>query len=189
MVQNRAFKSIGQWPSPTATSISLEGFNKITIPNFTCRSCQQEFPLDRSYFHFIRDQETKQYRPIKTCKICQRRTRRSSIQQRSGRMLYDAKKRSIKKNIPFNLTREWIQQKLVFGRCELSALPFEYGAKKGRLSPFTPSIDRIVPALGYTQQNCRVICYCLNNLFGTWGEASSLEIIIAYLKNRGIYFE
>lgn len=104
-------------------------------------------------------------------------------------MLNAARRRSTQKDLPCTLTHSWVLERLQEGRCELSGLPFDYQAKKGHLSPLTPSVDRIVPQLGYTPQNCRIVCQALNALFSTWGEAASLEIVIAYLKNRGVHFE
>lgn len=68
----------------------------------------------------------------------------------------------------FDLTKEWVKARADV--CELSGLPFrpEYDGVHGR-NPFAPSVDRIDSNRGYTQDNCRVILYCLNMGLGQWG--------------------
>lgn len=40
---------------------------------------------------------------------------------------------------------------------------------KGR-RPLAPSIDRIDSSLGYTRQNCRIVCAAVNYAMNVWGE-------------------
>ncbi|RZD49570.1 MAG: hypothetical protein CXT65_05205 [Methanobacteriota archaeon] len=86
----------------------------------------------------------------------------------------------------FGLDIEWVKKRIQLGTCEASGVPFDLQSKSGQLSPRTPTIDRIIPELGYTKENCRIICMALNTLFGTWGEGAAIEIILPYLTKRGI---
>jgi len=65
------------------------------------------------------------------------------------------------KGLPFDLTLEWAREKYT-GRCELTELEFK--PQIGVQCPFSPSIDRIVPELGYVQSNCRFVLSALNSL-------------------------
>ena len=76
-------------------------------------------------------------------------------------LIHAAKRRAEKKKLSFNLTYAW--GKLIWnGHCELSGIPF----KSGRMSCYSPSIDRINPDEGYTQSNCRFILWGLNGMKG-----------------------
>jgi hypothetical protein len=73
-----------------------------------------------------------------------------------------AKNRSTKRKLPFDLTHEWAEKRWT-GFCELTGLPFapRYGASS---SIFSPSLDRIIPSKGYTQDNCRFVLLGINGL-------------------------
>lgn len=98
-----------------------------------------------------------------------------------------AKRRAQRDNIPFSLNNpdfvSNLTNKLERGTCELSGLPFVSG-KNGQ-SPYSPSLDRITPSLGYIPKNVRVICLALNVAFRDWGEDVFLEIATAWMKRGG----
>ena len=48
----------------------------------------------------------------------------------------------------------------------------------------SPSLDGIVPELGYTYANVRVVCYAMNCALGTWGEAPLLLMLEAWKKKK-----
>lgn len=61
------------------------------------------------------------------------------------------------------------------GKCALTGLPLDTGpvrAESGRdRRPFRPSLDRIDSSRGYTKDNVRLVCSCVNYALGPWGEA------------------
>jgi hypothetical protein len=63
--------------------------------------------------------------------------------------------------VPFDLTAKWILHKLLAHHCEVTGLRFETSTPGSR-SNFAPSIDRKIPALGYTRANCRVVIWGYN---------------------------
>lgn len=93
---------------------------------------------------------------------------RRKREEREVSALIGARNRAKQKGMDFDLTKEWVKARA--DRCELSGLPFrpEYDGVHGR-NPFAPSVDRIDSSRGYTQDNCRVILYCLNMGLGQWG--------------------
>jgi len=107
--------------------------------------------------------------------------RRDDRAVHAQRVLLRAKHRAIKKGVPFDLTLDWVLGKWMIGECEITGTPFVFNSKR---SPYQPSIDRKDPALGYTQDNCRMILWALNTAFATWGEAQTAEIMAAWLKTR-----
>ena len=97
----------------------------------------------------------------------------SSPHGKSVRLVRDAKKRAMKDGLPFDLTVEWIEERILDG-CPLSGMQFDLSP--GMVNPFSPSVDRVKNHLGYTQDNCRVIIYGLNALKGTGTDADLLNI-------------
>ena len=73
------------------------------------------------------------------------------------------------------------------GKCILSGLPLDTGpcdADTGRKRrPFRPSLDRIDSRGGYTQDNVRLVCSCVNYALGPWGEGV-LRVMAAALVNN-----
>lgn len=82
-------------------------------------------------------------------------------------LIHGAKHRCTKKNIPFDLTEEWARARWT-GCCELSGVVFDltWRGNKGGVRMLSPSIDRIEPSKGYTQENCRFIVFALNAMRG-----------------------
>jgi len=67
-------------------------------------------------------------------------------------MLYRCKARAERKGVPFNLQECDVSIPDV---CPLLGTPFSFN--EGKPTPHSPSLDRIVPELGYTKGNVMVI--------------------------------
>ncbi len=97
--------------------------------------------------------------------------------------LRNARTRARKKNLPFDLTLEYL-----FGlaesqdyRCALTGI--EFFANCGatcRVSPYVPSIDRVTPKGGYTMGNVRLIAFALNAMLLDWGEDTFKQVANSY---------
>jgi hypothetical protein len=91
--------------------------------------------------------------------------------------LRNAQSRSTRLAWSIDITLDWLvalydDQK---GLCALTSLPLDTGnvrAAGGRdRRPFRPSLDRIDSTKGYTKDNVRLVCSCVNYALGPWGEA------------------
>jgi len=100
-----------------------------------------------------------------------------TINGQASRITARTKIRAKKKNLTFNLSTEWILDKLSVGICELSGIQFNKNIRM-----FSPSIDRIIPDRGYTKSNCRMICLCYNDLKGQYGDSHVKSICEAILR-------
>lgn len=78
-------------------------------------------------------------------------------------MLYHARERAKKKNVPFTLTQEWADS-VWTGRCAVTGIEFSLGLRGRGPKVFSPSLDRIIPSLGYTPENCRFVLWAVNAL-------------------------
>ena len=83
------------------------------------------------------------------------------------------------KGITFELTDEWARRRWT-GQCEITGIEFRINGKRGPF-PFSPSLDRIDPQQGYTQNNCRFILWGCNALKGTGTDADMTEIAKAII--------
>ena len=95
-----------------------------------------------------------------------------------GRILTGSRHRSVKKNLPFDLTKEWLTAKLESGKCERTGITFVYEGH----SAFNPSVDRIDSAKGYTQDNCQIVCKMYNLAKNVWSDADVLDMSKALIK-------
>lgn len=86
--------------------------------------------------------------------------------------------------MPFDLTLEWILERIEAGRCELTGIRFDLSpiSQKQRINPFSPSVDRVKPGIGYTMDNCRVVATAMNIALGAWGELVFEHLAASYLK-------
>ena len=63
---------------------------------------------------------------------------------------------------PFTITKQWIQNKIESGFCEVTGLPFCLDVLLTSKRPFAPSIDKKDPKGYYTKENCQVVCFIYN---------------------------
>ena len=77
------------------------------------------------------------------------------------KFFHSAQQRAKKKNVPFDLTPEWVQARWT-GRCEITDIPFSTAKTTRGPGFFSPSLDRVVPEHGYVQTNCRFVLWAVN---------------------------
>ena len=93
------------------------------------------------------------------------------------KLLNYARDRSKLYDVPFELDRDWLREKLERGVCEVSGLPVQrISPGDYRTHPYAPSLDRIVPALGYVKSNTRLVLFAVNRAMSDWGDEVLLTI-------------
>jgi hypothetical protein len=110
------------------------------------------------------------------------------ITYRAKTLYSGAKTRAKEKGIDFNLTVEWIEEKLNRGTCEVSGTPFyikEYSTRSEykKVHPHSPSLDQIRPSGGYTMDNVQVVCDQVNKFKGD-RHISSMVVIAQNFLNE-----
>lgn len=111
------------------------------------------------------------------------------VDWRLNRLLYMAKNRSKSKELDFDLDLEYLIElwEKNQGCCAVSKIPFELGrSEKGKVHPYAPSIDRIIPAKGYIKGNVRIVVYQLNISLSEFGLEQFTSFISSYITNNRI---
>jgi hypothetical protein len=92
-----------------------------------------------------------------------------------------SKQRATKRNTPFTITKDWCEARWT-GRCEVTNIEFILSTKR---SPylFSPSLDQIIPGLGYTPENSRFILHAVNALKGEGTDENMYQIALAIVEN------
>ena len=108
------------------------------------------------------------YRAAKNAKILEKHRADPRVA-----MVKAAKARARDRGVPFNITLDDIN---THGRCPRCGVELKPNA--GKAESCSPSLDRIVPALGYVKGNVTVICYRCNRLKGDSTPAERLMSVI-----------
>ncbi len=96
-------------------------------------------------------------------------------------LIRNAKARAKEKGLAFDLTHAWARERWT-GHCEVTDIPFVIGERGHGPKFFCPTLDRIQPDLGYTQDNCRIILHAVNALKGTGTDDDMLMIAEAIVR-------
>jgi hypothetical protein len=84
-------------------------------------------------------------------------------------MFQRTKSRAKLKGIIFELTLDWVQEKLLQGACEVTGLPFTLDTgQSSKHNPWSPTIDRKESTMGYTPENCQVVVWAYNVAKNSW---------------------
>lgn len=89
--------------------------------------------------------------------------------------------RAVARGLPFNLSSEDIFDLIPIDyRCPVLGIPFSFGAK---LCAGTPSVDRLVPELGYVRGNVAIISHRANRLKGNCTDPDELRRLADWVEN------
>ena len=96
-------------------------------------------------------------------------------------MLKNAKERAASKNISFSLTISDIP--VIPKLCPILGVPLIVRADNKGFTPLSPSLDRVVPSLGYVIGNIQVISHCANVIKN---DATPEEVMLVALYMKGL---
>lgn len=112
--------------------------------------------------------------------------RRTAVPRRELMLLLrNARKNGASRGLECTLTMDDMQRMSdrAGGKCELSGLPFEFGVaaemvdQQGRRRRlWAASIDRVNGRVGYTPENCRLVCMAVNAARQEFGDAVLFKI-------------
>lgn len=109
------------------------------------------------------------------------------IKYRARTLVNGAKQRAKNKGIEFDLTTDWVEDRLRNGRCEVSGTnfyikPYSSRAEYTKVHPHSPSLDQIRPSGGYTMSNVQIVCDQVNKFKGDRHVTSMVEIARNFLE-------
>lgn len=101
--------------------------------------------------------------------------RAKSTSKHPWKYLFNSRRRdAIAKKLPFDLDDDWARLRWN-NKCEITGITFRQNGARGP-HPFSPSLDRIIPTLGYIKTNCRFILWGCNALKGVGSDDDMYEI-------------
>jgi len=108
------------------------------------------------------------------------------IKYRARTLIAGAKARAKARGNDFDLTEEWVINKLKNGMCEITTTsffikPYSRRSEYKRVHPHSPSLDQIAPSGGYTMDNVQVVCDQVNKFKGDRHTSSMVEIAQNFL--------
>ena len=94
-----------------------------------------------------------------------------------------------KKDIPYDLDAEWFRLKLKTGICEVTGIQFDFTLDKSKhglstLNAYSPTIDRVIPELGYIKENCVVCAWIYNRAKGEFSKDILDDFIKKYYESN-----
>lgn len=95
------------------------------------------------------------------------------------RMRGIARRRANRQNFEFDITCEWVKEKLAKGVCEATGIPFVDEPRH----PYRPSIDRIDNVKGYLKSNCQVVVYIYNLSKHIWTHTEVMDFVYRIKKH------
>lgn len=156
---------------------------KIPYPEVRCSICENEFipktKTQKRCGQACRKVHLKSYSASRvaaeTSEYRRGVNRRYKESNPGKRLINGVKSRCKKRGLECSIDDEWADERYVRGVCEVTGLSFtefKYGSEidKGWSSrdPFMATIDRIDPKMGYTKENCRMVCWIFNLAKSNW---------------------
>ena len=113
---------------------------------------------------------------------------RTAFWRYSIRAAYSAQARSKRRGYPCNISSYEIDELLVEQgwRCAISgiALKAPLSGSKASRDPFGPSLDRIIPHLGYVKGNVRIVCDIANCAMSGFGLENLMVLVRALQRSQ-----
>lgn len=136
-----------------------------------CRVCKTEF---------IGARRTAFYCSSKCLSQADYKKNMLNYKWRLTKLLAMAKNRAKEKQVPFNLDAEFLINlwEETNGTCPISGRSFDLNQDASyTVNMNAPSIDRIVPSLGYVKGNVRIVIYMVNVAMSEYGSEHFMKLI------------
>lgn len=127
--------------------------------NYTCIICKNNFPSENFYVRRRKRKDGSLSQERRNhCNSCQRkRSAKWQIENPISFMWSSAKSRAKSGNLPFNIEKSDIK---IPEECPI--LKIKLKRTDGSASANSPTLDKIIPSLGYIKGNIQVISYMAN---------------------------
>jgi len=135
-----------------------------------CRECCREYQIKHRERHTTRQRE-------------QRKHEKYYKDRRAENSIKSAKRRALRFNVPFDLDQhlDELRERLAVGKCEITGILLSF---EGGRTFDSPSLDRIVPELGYVYTNVRWVCDIINTAMGRYGKECLYAVVSTWVGKR-----
>lgn len=100
-------------------------------------------------------------------------------------LLKGARHRARRYGLPFSLSKEFVADLVAPMTCSVTGIPLRIATgRKGGPGQWSPSLDRIVPALGYVPGNVRLVCHSFNVVRQYMTDAEAAKLTLDRHENR-----
>ena len=150
-----------------------------------CNKCNKELSFNK-----FRERKGTGWKDINNkfrysyCRECEKKRFKEAYKKDPiPQMLSNSKIRAKAKKLPHNITSDDIRE--VWPKdniCPVLKKPFEMGFKSGKTKSMAPSLDKIIPSIGYTKGNIVVISDIVNRLKSDASLEDLKKIINFYIK-------
>lgn len=114
----------------------------------------------------------------------QKRKSTMSLIDKFRDMVHRCQHRASEKNIPCSITWKDLQE-LYIDTCPILEIPLDWNSCTNGRSEYTPSVDRIIPELGYVKGNIRII----SNLANMMKSYATKDQLLLFAKNIEKYIK
>lgn len=139
------------------------------VKNSLCVECSNS----RNRFDILRFYESS---PEKKAEYRRNARRNNAI----GLLVRSAKQRAKARGLPFSITRDDLTMPASCPCCGRQIVPNQ---DRSRATHASPSLDRVIPALGYVPGNVEIICWRCNDVKAD-ASAAELRAVADWLDNR-----
>lgn len=144
-----------------------------TTRKFCSNGCRQQYRREINQKWYA-ENDPKYYQNYRT----------KQLQIRPWRYVFQSRRLAARgEGLPFELTDEWAKARWT-GCCEITGLAFLKNPNGRGPWPFSCTIDKIAPTLGYTQDNSRFILSGCNALKGVGSDEDMYKIASAITATR-----
>lgn len=134
-----------------------------------CTGCDRAYVFDDPYCDVCRSKQKRA--------ISRKKQRECYVESLASKLLRSAQARALKRHLPFDLTEHDI---VIPRRCPILGIPL--ASAVGKVTRGSPSLDRIIPALGYVRGNVRVISHRANTIKNN-GTLEEFQAIVNYIES------
>lgn len=158
-----------------------------------CKTCYVEIRQIGNYDAYAKRKNytvnwQRQYRKTvkaKTYDCSYRKALKQTFNGRVSSMLTSSKFRAKKKSLPHDLDTKWLREKLLPMKCEATGIELSLQHDNSVThAAFAPSIDRIDNSLGYTKENCRIVCVLYNKAKSDYSSEMVLKMARGLVSNN-----
>ena len=138
-----------------------------------CSCCGQKLPKT----NFSRSHKDKIHNVCKSCRSAKAQDYANTREGRIYRLSKDAKKRAKKKGIEYSISDSFWDRVDEGMLCDVTGVPMSMSSADQKCMI---SLDRIDSSKGYTDENCRLVCYAVNMACGPWGWDEFVDLVKPY---------